>query len=411
MTKVKILIVPLIFLLLVSYVGAGKLFARGKPIIVISSAFSKPDEQKYIRDTIIPEFEKKYKVKVRFYILSPEDAFDKLRIQKKAGKVTTDVLIAYVSKFADFAQEGLVSDVSSICKESKGRTYATGFLNLGKIKGTQYFVPLLGDSYLLVANRKSLKYLPKGKDIRNLSWQDLVDWNAQIKKGTGTGKFALPGARGNLLVYIIGCSILSYGGKFPDVASENAMQAWQVFNSLKEYVNPSFSSYKEIVSPLKREETWLGITHSARANQVYLSDTQKYILAPVPYGPAGRGCIIGSYGLAVVKGTPRAKSAKQFIRFITSPEIMSQIAQGTGFTPAVKEALQFIEVNNPQYKVIEESLKIFDSKKVSYIPPARKWGRVKATFEDVYYQMIMGQGRVDKNFLEAKQKVIDEELF
>ena len=412
MIRSKLLIICMITLLLPGYGSWGEANAREKLITVISSAFSKPDEQKYIREKIIPEFEKKSNARVQFHVLSPEDAFDKLRIQKKAGRINTDVVIAYVSRFSDLVQEGLVSEIS------EDRTYAAGFLNLGKFKGKLYFIPMLGDSYLLVANKKSLKYLTKNlkyaskeMQIRNITWEELVDWNDNIKNGTGKGKFALPGARGNLLTYIIGCAILSYGGSFPDVVSDEAVSAWRMFASLKEYVNPSFSSYKEIVSPMKREETWIGVTHSARANQVFLSDTEKYVLAPVPCGPAGRGCIVGSYGLGVINGTKKVELAREFIRFITSPKILSKIVEGTGFTPAVKEALQFIGGDSPRYRAIEESLRIFDSGKISYIPPARRWGRVKAAFEDTYYQMVLGKKTIDKEYLRKQQRIIDEELF
>ena len=58
----------------------------------------------------------------------------------------------------------------------------------------------------------------------------------------------------------------------------------------------------------------------------------------------------------------------------------------------------------------KESLRIFNSERIAYVPPARNWGRVKAVFEDIYYQIIMRGKPVDKNYLKARQKIIDKEI-
>ena len=52
----------------------------------------------------------------------------------------------------------------------------------------QYFIPWMQATYLMVARRDALKYLPKQAQLDHLSYDQFIDWAANIHAATGTPK-------------------------------------------------------------------------------------------------------------------------------------------------------------------------------------------------------------------------------
>jgi hypothetical protein len=59
-------------------------------------------------------------------------------------------------------------------------------MRLGKF-GTahQLYIPWMQASYIMVANREALSYLPAGADINALSYDQLASWASAIQEKTG----------------------------------------------------------------------------------------------------------------------------------------------------------------------------------------------------------------------------------
>ena len=380
---------------------------------VVSRVFSPPEEQKFIREQIIPLFEAENPgVKVDFEILTDSEMLDKLVAQKQAGNTTIDVLITYVSNFKRLVEAGVVADLTDLMDVvAPNRTLSAGFLKQGQFDGKQYFIPFAGDDYVLIVNRKALDYMPAGVSLNTLTYEDLIAWLKNIYDATGMKAFALPGVRMGLLTYIVGSSILAYGGCFPDVSSEAAQAAWDMWYRLYPYINDNWVTYKMVNDPMLREETWIAITHVARAGMVYLSDPTKFTLGPVPLGPVDRGSVAGNNSLAMAKYAPHKDLALKFIEFMTRPEIQAKIAQGVSFNPAVAEAVNFIPPG-PARDIIEAA-NIGMSGRVAFIPgPTAEggdWGVVKQVFEDAFYYICARGKGVDPQYLELQQSIIDQQ--
>mgnify|MGYP000480617943 FL=1 len=378
---------------------------------VVSRVFSPPEEQRFIREEIIPLFEAENPgVTVDFEILTDSEMLDKLVAQKAAGNVTIDVLITYVSNFERLVEAGVVADLTAeLDVVAPDRTLSAGFLAQGQFDGKQYFIPFAGDDYCLIINRAALDYLPAGVSLQEITYEDLVAWLANIHEATGMKAFALPGVRMGLLTYIVGSTILAYGGCFPDVNSEAAQAAWEVWTRIYPYVNDNWVTYKMVNDAMLREETWIAITHVARAGMVYLSDPSKFTLAPVPFGAVDRGSVAGNNSLALAEGAPNRELGLKFIEFMTRPEIQARIAQGVSFNPAVAEAVEFIPPG-PARDIIEVA-NIGMTGRVAFIPgPTAEggdWGVVKQVFEDAFYYICARGKGVDPVYLDMQQQIIN----
>ena len=163
----KLLIIGLAFSLLIT----ATTLAYGQTLNVASRVFSPPDEQKFIREQIIPLFEKENPgVKVDFEILSDSEQLDKLTAQKQAGNTTLDVILTYVSNFANLVKADVVADLTNdMDMVAPNRTLSAGFLKQGNFDGKQYFIPFAGDDYALIINRKALDYLPEGVSLNSIT--------------------------------------------------------------------------------------------------------------------------------------------------------------------------------------------------------------------------------------------------
>ena len=403
----KLLIIGLALAVMTSLVA----FAYGQTLSVASRVFSPPDEQKFIRENIIPLFEQENPgVKVDFEILSDSEQLDKLTAQKQAGKMTVDVILTYVSNFTNLVKAGVVADLTpDMAKIAPNRTLSAGFLKQGNFDGKQYFIPFAGDDYALIINRKALDYLPDGVSLNTITYDQLVAWAKNIYDKTGNKMFAIPGVRMGLLTYIVGSSVLAYGGGFPDVNSPEAQKAWGMWYSMYPYINDAWTTYKSVIDPMLREECWLAITHIARAGQVYLSDPTKFTLAPVPYGPVNRGSVAGNNSIAVVNGAPHPNLALKFVEFMTRPAIQAKIAEHLSFIPAVKEAVDILPPG-PSRDILATGNAGMTGI-VAFIPgptaPGGDWGVVKQAYEDSFYYICARNKGVDVNYLNMQQSIIN----
>jgi multiple sugar transport system substrate-binding protein len=74
-----------------------------------------------------------------------------------------------------------------------GRGIPDPLMTLGKF-GTahQLYIPWMQASYIMVANREALPYLPGGADINALSYDQLASWASAIQEKTGKRLLGFP---------------------------------------------------------------------------------------------------------------------------------------------------------------------------------------------------------------------------
>ena len=382
-----------------------------KVLVFESRLFSPPREQEFFINEVIVPFEQEHGVKVYFQILSDDDQFQRAEVQQSTNHVTTDIICAHNGKMPDWLDAGWVEDLTPLVESWTDRHFSPTFNSDTNRDGKQYFLPVGADVYLLLANNKTLPYLPDGADIDAITWEEYAQWAVNIAEGEGEGKVCITGIPSKSWVYMFGGSALSYGSGFPDINSAGAMDAWKIWEKIGKAGGfvPTVLNIDSCVDPMMREESWLTVVHNARAGQVYASNETQFTLAPAPGGSKGIGTIAGVSGYAIVKGAPNYDLAVDFLEYLTRPEIQVKIAKGTGgFIPPVQEALDYMG-DEAIDEVIAKAVLVLENGIASGVPGYlyQDWGAVKKCFDDVFEDTILPGNDVDQARLDAAQECVD----
>ncbi|HHF08583.1 MAG: extracellular solute-binding protein [Kosmotoga sp.] len=395
-------------LLLVLMLVAIAAFAFGKEtLVVVSRLWTPPSEKEFVINEILKPFEEMYGVEVKFSTLDDQKILEQVKLQQETGNITTDVIIAYAANMPEWVDNGYVVDLTDVVSQWTDRHFSKGLDSMTVFNGKRYFLPIGADVYLFIANKKALPYLPEGADIQNLTWEQVAEWANAIALGEGEGKFVVTGVPKKSFIYQAGAICLSYGADWPNLDNPGAMAAFYLLSKMVDAFPPAVMTYDDSRPPLKRGEAWLAAAHCARVGEVYKNDPTNFIIAPVPKGPAGRGSVAGTSGLAIVKGTKHYDLAVKFLEYITRPDVMLKVSKGTGgFIPTVEEAIIYLG-DTVEDEVIEKSIMVMKNGVLSYIAPKWKdWGQVKLVYDDIFKNMIMN-GIFDPEYLEIMQLKID----
>ncbi|MBF0246071.1 MAG: extracellular solute-binding protein [Planctomycetes bacterium] len=376
-------------------------------LVVGSRLWSHPAEQEFVRNSILASFEQAHGCVVKLTLADDAKLLQQVQVQRDTGNQTTDVVVVYGPQMRRWIEDNLVEDLDNQLKTWNERSFAEGFRALTSKDGKRYFLPVAADDYLLLVNKLAMEHLPEGASIKTLSWQQLADWALAIAKAEGEGKMAFTAAAQKMLIYQVSAVVLSYGGGFPDVASEGALAAWKLLKSMKPALCKATTTFDTVIPPLKRGEAWIAISHNARIGEVYAMAPDRYVIAPVPLGPAGRGSVAGVSGLGLVKGSAKSELALAFMKYLTQPEIQLQLSKGTGgFIPAVTEA-QALLGDAPEDAVIRESLKVLKQGKLAFIPAVNDWGSVKKIYDEAFAKIVLGDTEADPAYLDGAQEKIN----
>jgi multiple sugar transport system substrate-binding protein len=215
-------------------------------------------------------------------------------------------------------------------------------LALGKF-GTahQLYIPWMQASYIMVANKEALAYLPGGADINALNYDELAAWAGTIQERTGKRLLGFPaGPQGLMHRFFEGFLYPSYtGGVVAPFRSEAAEVMWTQFASLWKSVNPASTSYNFMQQPLLSGDVWIGFDHVARLLEALRQKPDQFVTFPAPAGPRGRGYMSVLAGLAVLKGATDISGAMALIDYLTEPQTQIVTARTVGFFPVVKAEL------------------------------------------------------------------------
>jgi multiple sugar transport system substrate-binding protein len=364
-----------------------------KTLVFSSRLFSPPAEQLFFINEIIKPFEEEHGITVNFSIIDDQTLLQHAEVQQTTNHVTTDIVVSHNGSMPQWLDAGWVEDLTDVVAGWTDRTFSEAFVTDTNRDGRQYFLPVGADVYLLLANNKTLPYLPDGVDLDAITWDQYAAWAVAIAEGEGEGKVCITGIPSKSWVYMFGGTGLSYGAGFPDANSEGAMAAWKVWETIGKAGGfvPTVLNVDSCVDPMMREESWLTVFHNARAGQVYASNETAFTLAPAPSGPVGIGSIAGVSGYAVMKGSANYDLAISFLEYLTRPEIQVKLAKGTGgFIPPVEEARDYIG-DEAIDEVINKAVLVLNNGVVSGVPGSdyQDWGAVKACYDDVFEDTIL----------------------
>ncbi len=263
----------------------------------------------------------------------------RLQAEIEAGKGTIGVLGALHGDFSALKAEELV-DLSSV--DLGGVKVNATFAKLAKL-GTdgQPYLPWMQASYIMAANKKALAYLPAGADINALSYDQLIEWTANVEKETGEKKFGFPaGPDGLKHRFFQGYLYPSYtNGVVRSFKSDAAVTAWEKFKELWSHTNPGATNYNFMQEQLLSEEVWIAFDHSSRLANAFNEKPDEFVAFPAPAGPTGRGFMPVIAGIAIPKTAPDMEASKALIAYMMKPETQIATLRATNFFPVIDVAL------------------------------------------------------------------------
>ena len=251
----------------------------------------------------------------------------------EAGSGAIGVLGALHGNFSALDADTLV-DLDELGVSSSSETFNT----LAKLGGdTLQYVPWMQASYIMAANKEALQYLPEGADIDALTYDQLIEWAANVEEATGERKFGFPaGPKGLKHRFFQGYLYPSYtNGVVRTFASDEAVVAWEKFRELWQHTNPASTNFSFMQEQLLSGDAWIVFDHTSRLAQAFNERPDDFVAFPAPVGPSGRGFMPVLAGLAIPETAPDMEAAKALVAYMLSPETQLATLKATSFFPVV----------------------------------------------------------------------------
>ena len=343
--------------------------ALAQPMVFLSTQNTPVEEQEKMRNVILKDFTG---AKTDFISDAEGVIVDRILAEQKAGKVTTSAIGVLHGTFPNLLAGNALEDLTPLVAKLSDRPIVKEFMTLGKL-GTdkQYYIPWMQATYILVANKKALQYLPQGASIDSLTYQQLADWGKNITAATKEKKIGFPAGPTGLMHRLTqGYLYPSYtGGLVTTYRSDDAVKMWTDFKAIWEYTNPQSLTYNNMQDPLLSEEVWVTIDHTARVVNAFKNKPNDFVAAPAPAGPKGRYYMSVLAGLGIAKGAPNKAGAEALIEYLTRPNVQAMYLREVSFYPVLESALP---TDLPDYVRLEADGVVKQSKapdaKVALLP-------------------------------------------
>lgn len=312
--------------------------AQTERLIFLSTQLRPIEEAQKMRNLILKGFPRE----VDYITEQPQQFLVRIEAEQEGGTHTIDLVGSLHGELQPLMSKDALVPLDDLAGSLTGRSIPERLLTLGKF-GTahQLYIPWMQASYIMVANRAALPYLPRGADINALSYDELASWANMIQQKTGKRLLGFPaGPQGLMHRFFEGFLYPSYtDGVVVPFRSETAEAMWTYFASLWKSVNPNSTSYNFMQEPLLSGDVWIAFDHIARVLDALRQKPDEFVAFPAPSGPKGRGYMPVLAGLAVVKGAPDVNGAMALIDYLDQPETQIVTARSVGFFPVVKADL------------------------------------------------------------------------
>ena len=297
-------------------------------ILFWSSQATPAAEAQALRDVVLSGFPDA----VEFAPQDPETFIPGIKAEIAAGSGAIDVIGGLHGDFASVA-DGLV-DLSDVLDAAGEVAYA----ELGSLGAKeQKYVPWMQATYVMVANRKALEYLPIGADLHALSYFQLIRWAEALKRETGAPKFGLPaGPKGLVHRFVQGHLYPSFTDSMVTrFASAEAEAMWETMRELWAVTAPSSLGYYSMADPLLSGDIWIAWDHVARLQGALNERPGEFVAFPSPSGPTGLGFMLVVAGIGIPSSAEDPEAGKRFIRFMLEPETQLKTLSAVNFFPVV----------------------------------------------------------------------------
>jgi multiple sugar transport system substrate-binding protein len=397
-------------------VSVGVTAGVASPDLTFMSTQLRPiTEAEWVRTVLLPPFTEETGIRVVFLGAEEPELTTRILAEYEAGKGSLDLVGDLHGNFLVYhkALKDLSAELSRL--EALGdRTLVKTFVKLGRIDGAQVYIPWMQATYVLVANKKALAYMPVRMATEGLTYDVLLEWAKNIYQATGEKRLGIPaGPRSLLHRFLHGYLYPSFtGAQVKKFNSPEAVAMWQYLKELWEYVNPAAPMFDSMDTALLSEEVWIAWDHTARVKTAIVERPDDFVVLPAPAGPKGRGVITVLAGLAIPKTSPDPAGAYRLIEYLTRPSTQVAILQGVGFFPVVAEAAGAVPTGG--LKVLADGVAAQSAAPdllVSIIPGGfgARVGEFNKVYLDAFTEIVL-RGRPIEDVL-ARQAAVLEALF
>lgn len=302
----------------------------GTRVVFLSSQLNTVPESEAMRKIILAG----YRGDVDFVNTTADNVSARMRAEAQAGRGSVG-LVGDVDVNFTFYRNAL-SNVSGVAAQLKSARIPKRFLALGKLGSKQQLmIPWMQATYIMTANRSALRYLPKGANVNDLTYAQLLQWAKNMRKATGRGRFGFPvGPTGLMLRFLHGFLLPSFtGGVLTKWSSPQAVQAWQYVRNLWQYSHPQSLQYNNMSEPLLSGEVLVAWDHVARLKDALQRRPNDFVTFPVPRGPKGRAYLPVVAGVAIPKTAPSRAASVALVKYLLSLNSQARTLGAVGFFP------------------------------------------------------------------------------
>jgi len=257
------------------------------------------------------------------------------------GVGSIGVIGALHGDFASLAADGFLSDLSDFANDRQDLGFLPEYLEIARFGGTALgYLPWMQATFVMVARRDALPYLPGGLTEETLStaltYERLLAWAETIAEVAGP-KFGLPaGPTGLLHRFLQGYLYPSFtGGINRTIRGSAAVLMWEWLRQLWSVTNPASIAYDAMADPLRSGDVWLAWDHTARLIPALRHDPAAYVAFPAPSGPRGRGFMPVIAGLGVPISAPDIVASRALISYLTRTEVQALTLREVAFFPTI----------------------------------------------------------------------------
>ena len=277
--------------------GEGKAISPKNPaflrkpsssIVFLSTQMNPVEEAGKMRNSILKDFPGTvdFRPNDNNYLFSQVDSM----LRKNAAE---SILIgALHGDLVKLYEGNALRPLNEVYKGLGNRKFSDSLVKLSRLNGRDmYYIPWMQASFVMVANKKALAYLPQGARLDNLTYEQLAQWAKNIFDKTGMKAIGFPaGKKGLMHRFFQGYLYPSFtASTLLKFRSPAAKGMWEYFKSLWHYVHPGSLIYSTMAEPLITQDVWIAWDHTARLVKAFEKMPGDFVAFPAPIGPQGRG--------------------------------------------------------------------------------------------------------------------------
>jgi multiple sugar transport system substrate-binding protein len=409
MKKQLVIIASLVPLLLAAACGGGnsssattpgtqpsaqKTDAPAKAVTLKFSMWGNDTHKKMYEDMIAKYKEKHPNVSVEIVTIPYADYQQKLSIMQ-ASKSAPDIAWLAERMIPQFLSSDQLADLESLKQDAsyKFDDVIPSTLGLVTKDNKVYGIPFSTPPMMIYYNKTLFKQknLPTPTELyKQGKWTyDEMLKSAKALSDTSKGVFGVNFVRNGWQNWpdalqshlnAFGATIFSKDGSTFTLNSKEGEQALQLYSDM---------IFKDKIHPKPGDQTTFDTGKIAMQKDLfsYMGKAKaikdfEWDIAPLPAGPNGTGTTIGYAAMTVLKDSPNAAEATEFLKFVTNPENMSITSQF--FVPSRKSVLEsdaFLK-QGPSSESVKMAV-LDQMAKASSLPSHKNWQKIDTKMQTI----------------------------